>query len=661
MKKYFLLLLIPGFIAIHAIAQTASPIIDSATFLLHKFAQPIGKEHYTLTADDTGFTWAVDFKFVDRGSAVPLKARLSTTKDFEPRSLLIKGNTSRMSTINDSLYISGDNAMIRVDDSSYTKTLQPLSFPVGGYSPGTVQMILLQYWKHHHQPEIINLLPAGSVRISKDGHDTLSFMDKPLLLERYVIGGLIWGNELVWIDRQGRLVCLITNDAEGDKLEMMLEPYESLLPELISKAATYGMQLFSASSGLPAQRQDRILAIVGADLPDLTGKPTLKNSTVLVRNGRIERIGRTTDIKIPANATVIHGEGKCLLPGLWDMHAHFEQAEWGPAYLAAGVTTVRDCGNEFDYINAIQEAIDGGKGIGPHILKAGIIDGPGPNGIGIIRAATKEEAIKAVQRYKDNGFTQIKIYSAMQPDIVKAVCVEAHRLGLSVTGHIPEGMNLLQGVDSGMDMVNHIPYVYSVMKHKKDLSIDLEDSTNQQVLHFIKTHNVVIDPTLGVYEMMLRSVKDDITMLEPAFYTLPVPLQEIFRNMGMLAAQAEKYKPWMQSMKVIVKALHDEGVNIVAGTDMGFPGYSIDRELELYVDCGLSPLEAIQTATIIPARVMHRDKQNGSIEAGKQADLILIDGDPLQHISDLRKVTMVIKDGRIYYPSALHKMVGFSD
>lgn len=117
----------------------------------------------------------------------------------------------------------------------------------------------------------------------------------------------------------------------------------------------------------------------------------------------------------------------------------------------------------------------------------------------------------------------------------------------------------------------------------------------------------------------------------------------------------------MQSMKLIVKALHDEGVSIVAGTDMGFPGYSLDRELELYVDCGLSPLEAIQTATIIPARVMHRDKQSGSIDVGKQADLILVDGDPLQHISDLRKVTVVIKDGKIYYPPALHRMVGFSE
>src|SRR5579862_8735924 len=119
-------------------------------------------------------------------------------------------------------------------------------------------------------------------------------------------------------------------------------------------------------------------------------------------------VGPAGSTKIPDHAKIIHAEGKFVLPGLWDMHAHFEQAEWGPAYLAAGVTTVRDCGNEFNYINAVKRAIDEGTGVGPHILKAGIIDGPGPMGLGIVRASTPQEALYAVRRYKDSGFVQIK-------------------------------------------------------------------------------------------------------------------------------------------------------------------------------------------------------------------------------------------------------------
>ena len=394
---------------------------------------------------------------------------------------------------------------------------------------------------------------------------------------------------------------------------------------------------------------------------DVVNGTSIPNSVVIIENGIIISVGTAGTVAISSDAFVIDATGKSILPGLWDMHAHFEQAEWGPAYLAAGVTTVRDCGNEFGYINAIQKAIDDGSGIGPHILKAGIIDGKGPYALGIIQADTKDEAIAAVQRYQQNGFVQIKIYSSMKPQIVKAVCDEAHRLGLTVTGHIPEGMTLQQGVDSGMDMVNHVQYVYSVMKkNKNDSLVYFDDSTNMAVLNFIKMNHVVIDPTLGVFELAFRSLKDSITSIEPAFATLPAPLQKIFINTGMENENYIRYGAIiMKDFKAIVKALYDAGIRVVAGTDMGFPGYSVDRELELYVDAGLTPLQAIQTATIVPAVVMNEDGMTGSIQKGKRADIVIVDGDPLQNIRATRKVVSVIKDGKVYNPAELHKVAGF--
>ena len=115
----------------------------------------------------------------------------------------------------------------------------------------------------------------------------------------------------------------------------------------------------------------------------------------------------------------------------------------------------------------------------------------------------------------------------------------------------------------------------------------------------------------------------------------------------------------MKNFKAIVKALYDDGICIVAGTDMGFPGYSVDRELELYVDAGLTPLQAIQTATIVPAVVMNEASITGSIENGKRADIVIVDGDPLQNIRATRKVVSVIKDGKVYNPAELHKVAGF--
>ncbi len=422
----------------------------------------------------------------------------------------------------------------------------------------------------------------------------------------------------------------------------------------------YGMRLFTKSAK-PSFQKHPLIAITGGTLLDVVNNTTIPNATIVVENGMIKSAGNSATVTIPSGAFIINAKGKTILPGLWDMHAHFEQAEWGPAYLAAGVTTVRDCGNEFGYINAIQTAIDNGSGIGPHILKAGIIDGKGPYALGIIQAATKEEAIAAVDRYKENGFAQIKIYSSVKPAIVKVICDEAHRLGLTVTGHIPNGMTLMQGVDSGMDMVNHVQYVFSVMKkNKTDFSIDVTDSSNVAVLDFIKSHHVVIDPTLGVFELAFRDLKDSITDIEPAFSTLPEPMKPLFINTGTSDSnQIKRGKIIMKDFKDITGALYKNNITIVAGTDMGFPGYSVFRELELYVECGLTPMQAIQTATITPAKVMKADGITGSIEAGKRADIIIVNGDPLQNIRNIRKVQTVIKDGNIYDPVALHKVAGF--
>ena len=654
MKYYILLLILTGTNTC-LFAQSSS--IDSGTFLLHKFAQNIGKEKYVATDSAGIHTYKVDFKYIDRGSPVSLQATLKLNSTLHPRAYIIKGGTSRFSQLDDSVTIKNKSAFITIDSVSTEKNVTGNEFTVAGYSPATTQMLLIQFWKKQGKPANIPTLPEGNIQIKKDGSDTFLFNDKKLMLERYVITGLIWGNELLWTDAKGQLYCLITNDAEGDKQEMIFEPYESLLSGFIAKAAVYGMKLFT-NNAKPAFQKHKVIAITNGNVVDVVNNRTLNGVTVLIENGVIKNVGH--NVTVPSDAFIIDAKGKTILPGLFDMHAHFEQAEWGPAYLAAGVTTVRDCGNEFVYINAVKNAIDSGAGIGPQILKAGIIDGKGAYALGIVQATTKEEAIAEVDRYKQNGFAQIKIYSSVKPAIVKAICDEAHKQGFTVTGHIPNNMTLMQGVDSGMDMVNHIQYVFSVLKKHADRTINFDDSTNKAVFDFIKSHHVVIDPTLGVFELSLRSLNESIENIEPNFKTLPQPLQVIFTNTGLPEKDYESYgKRVMEIFKVIFKKLYDEGVPLVAGTDMGFPGYSLDRELEIYVDCGLTPMQAIQLATISPARVMNIEKNYGSIEQGKNADLIIIDGNPLQNIRDIRKVKTVIKDGMIYDPVQLHKIAGF--
>jgi imidazolonepropionase-like amidohydrolase len=655
MRKYLILpiILLPPL-------STSAQVADTGSFILHKFQQAIGRETYTAHKTGTATTYSVDFSFTDRSTKVPLQATMTIVPPLEPRALRIKGKTSRITRIDDSVTLQGPLAHIKVNDSTYSIEPDPLAFPMTGYAPVTFQMFLVQYWKNHGQPASIPLLPSGAAMIRKDGNDTLTWEGRPLILERYIIGGLIWGNEFLWTGSDGRLFCLITIDAEADKFEATLPAYDGILPMLLKKAAVYGVRLYPLSrisSGEPYP----YLAFTGGVLVDVVGGRSIPRSTVLVDHGRIAGAGSADSISIPRNYHVIHTEGKTVLPGLWDMHAHFEQVEWGPAYLAAGVTTVRDCGNEFEFINAVQKAIDAGEGMGPHILKAGIIDGKGPYALGIIQAGNAAEAVAAVDRYKANGFVQIKIYSSVKPAVVKAICDEAHRVGLSVTGHIPNGMNLFQGVDSGMDMVNHIEYVADVLKASgANFSIDFADPQNVKALRFMKDHHTVVDPTLAVFELMFRSLSDSITSIEPNFYTLPPSLQALFINAGMEAKIAARYKPLFDSWVNIVKALHENGIPIVAGTDQAFPGYSLDRELELYVRAGLTPMEALQAATITPARVMKMDNTTGSISVGKDADLIVVDGNPVEDIRQLRKVYWVFKNGIGYGPLSLHRLVGFN-
>jgi imidazolonepropionase-like amidohydrolase len=653
-------------LALPTAARAQTVPADTATFLLHKFAQHIGKETYRLTRTAQVYTYDVNFKFVDRGSPVALKAQIVTTPVGEPLLLAVKGQTSRFSTINDTVRVAADGqARIRVDDAVRTEPRPALSFPVAGYAPGTGQWLLLRYWQQHGRPASLAMLPGGTVRIREDGQDTLQFQNRSLLLRRYVLKGLVWGNKLLWTDTQGNLVCLITNDAEGDKLELMAQPYEVLLPALIERAAGHGMRLFRAEMGATdankAAEVPRVLAIVGGTLVDVVRGRSIPNAVVLLQGGKITKVGPAASVSVPKGARVIQAAGKTVLPGLWDMHAHFQQAEWGPAYLAAGVTTVRDCGNEFSYINAIQKAIDSGQGVGPRILKAGLIDGTGPRTSGIELADTPAEAARMVQRYKAAGFAQIKLYSSLKPEIVRAICQEAHRAGLTVTGHIPDDMNLYQGVAAGMDQVNHIAYVAELLQRNPDRSLNLSDTASARVFAFLKAHHTVIDPTLGVFEMMFRSTKSDITAIEPAYAKLPLPLQGLYLNMGLEPEKAPRAVPFFASELRLVKALYDHGIPIVAGTDMVFPGTSLARELELYVQGGLTPMQALQTATIGAARAMRAEVRAGSLDAGKQADLILIDGNPLANMRDLRQVQLVVKNGQVYEPKRMRQLADYVD
>jgi imidazolonepropionase-like amidohydrolase len=648
-------------------------VIEQGKFQLHKFEQPIGEETYQITQDGDSLTIKMDFKFNDRGTDVPLSATFRGSSDLTPQAFEIKGKTSRGSTIDEAVEVQPGKVRLR-NREQWTEAVPPSQFfTIAGYAPTTMQMLLVRYWAAHGSPAELTTLPSGRVNIEPRGRDTVSIGGKSESLERYTLRGLIWGQETLWFNSRRDLIAAVTTDAEFDHFEAVRDGYESVLGSLVGRAGADGMAaLAELSRGIASSRTDT-LAVVGATLVDGTGRPALPDATVVIRGGRIVAVGPQSEIKIPKDAEAMDARGKTILPGLWDMHAHFEQVEWGPIYLAAGATTVRDCGNEFEFIIAVRDAIAQGRGFGPRILAAGLVDGSGPQALGVARVDTPEQARQWVDRYHDAGFQQMKIYGSVKLEEVKAVAEEAHRLGMTVTGHVPNGLNAYQVIEAGQDQINHIPYIVDLMHPpfadnaswkewvKAHAGTEVNWPEAQKAIAFLKAHQTVVDPTLAIFEFGTASTAKPPASFEPGVNKVAPELAQQLIDVGPPPPPPDTELPekFFELQLAIVGALHRAGVTIVAGTDQMVPGHSLHREMELYTKAGFTPLEAIQAATIVPARVLGLDKELGTVETGKRADLILLGANPLDDIHNIRTVEYVIAGGKMYDCAQLWRSVGF--
>jgi imidazolonepropionase-like amidohydrolase len=667
---FFLALALVGPLELTALTQSPATV-EQGKFILHKFEQPIGEETYQITRDGDALNVKVDFKFTDRSSPVPLTASFRSTSDLTPLAFEIKGKNSRATDIDEAVEVQSEKIRLRDRDKWTEAAKPPQFFTIAGYAPATMQMLMVRYWATHGSPAQLATLPRGQVKIEPRGTDTVSIDGKPQKFDRFTIEGLIWGRETLWFDANRNLVAAVTTDAEFDHFEAIREGYESGLGTFVGLAGSDGMAaLAEISKGISGSRAEKI-ALVGGTLIDGTGRDPIPDSVVVIEKGRIVDAGPKSRVKIPSGAQKVDARGKTILPGLWDMHAHFEQVEWGPIYLAAGATTVRDCGNEFEFITAVRDAVANGHGLGPRLLLAGIVDGTGPSAIGVERVDTPEQAKMWTDKYHDAGFQQMKLYSSLKLEEVKDVADEAHRLGMTVTGHVPIGLNAYQTIEAGQDQINHIPYILDIMvpplpadasrldRANGAANLDLSSPDAQKAIAFLVQHGTVVDPTLALFEFFSASTAKPAASIEPGVVKVAPELQAILTDVGPPSPNAGLNEKVFAKELAVVGALHKAGVPIVAGTDQTVPGHSLHREIELYVQAGFTPMEAIQAATIVPARVMGLDKELGTVESGKRADVIILDGNPLESIRNIRKVEFVITNGVMYNCAELWRSVGF--
>jgi imidazolonepropionase-like amidohydrolase len=390
---------------------------------------------------------------------------------------------------------------------------------------------------------------------------------------------------------------------------------------------------------LPAAAQkDNSLVITHVMVIDCTGAAAKPNSTVVVTGGFISAVGPSETVKIPSGARVIDASGKFLIPGLWDMHGHLTDAteDAFPLLIMNGVTGVRDMGGDLAQIDRWRSEINDGTRVGPHIIRAGpFVDGPKQGVSNRLTVHTPEEARQAVHTLKAKGVDFIKIHNALPPDAFFALMDEARKEHIPVAVHLPQGVSSAEASDAGVASLEHIETINESALWRKGATA--------------KTVEQAVDENLGPagQELFQRFVKNG------TWYVPTLVAYE--RGFVLWSNDPESLKPRLevhQKQIELVRMMHKAGVQIMAGSDFSdwgmVPGIDLHNELALLVEAGFSPLEALQAATLNPAKFLGKTETFGTIQVGRTADLVLLDMNPLEDISHTRKIHAVMLGGKFF-------------
>jgi hypothetical protein len=521
----------------------------------------------------------------------------------------------------------------------------------------------------------IDLLPTGHASITVGQSVQIAGPHGPKTVKLAFLRGYGFAPSPVWLDGDNHFF------GNAGVISLLPEGYEASGPKLkaLQDEATAAMVRGIAHQFLsPANRTptlvDHVLmfdSVAGRYLPD---------RAVLISDGKVAAVGPAGSIKPPPGAVLVDGRGKTLTPGLWDSHQHVGD-DWNLLQnVATGMTNYRSPGTIIDDALSIYRRRAAGDLLAPDGKISVIIDRKDPLAAqGALTVSSVEETIAAVDKIKAAGLWGVKFYTSMNPAWIAPGAAEAHKLGLHVHGHVPAGMRPLDAVRAGYDEVTHINFILmqampqdvvdksntaarleGPARYGKD--VDLDAPAMKAFYAELSQRQTIIDPTLTVWEPLMTSDGSAISPEYAPFAEIAPP--SVTRNWkigGYPLSEGltrDDYRRSFAKMVQLVGKLHQAGVRIVAGTD----GYGLElvRELELYRQAGLSNAEALQTATIIPARMTGMADRTGSIAPGKTADIILVDGDVSKDLANLRHVDTVFLDGYRLGGEALREASGLN-
>lgn len=517
----------------------------------------------------------------------------------------------------------------------------------------------------------VDLLPNGRVSIDLITSEEAVLGDQRKNLTLYGIKGLSLEPKYIWLDEDLQLF----GYTEGF-FGTVRKGWEATLPALRSAEREATDQFYMGMSKLLSTELSGLTVISGSRIFDSSSGSLTPPAHVFIWNGKISAVyfGETD---IPEGARIVDGAGKTLLPSLWDMHNHVVPV-YLPEYLAFGITNVRDMGSNHEKIQHLISEIQLGRLAGPDIYPMGFIDKAGPFAAPVGKlAGTLDQALDYVDFYARYGYHGIKLYSSVEPEWIPEITRLAHERGLTVAGHIPAFVSTRDAVLNGYDEItHHNQFLMAFFNAEKvdtrgpqrflvpgiqtgDLDIDSEEVG--EFIEFMRDRDVALDTTLAPLMEMFRNrpgrlspMYSDVADHLPAFLRRKVIMVE-----GYNAGNEASFSKSSDTMLRLTERLHESGIVLLPGTDSPLPGFTLLRELIYYTEAGISPGEVLKLATIVPARHMKQDHRLGSIEAGKDAYMHLVDGDPTQDITALYRTREVFKGRTMYYGPDLLSAQGF--
>ena len=512
------------------------------------------------------------------------------------------------------------------------------------------------------------LFPAGTARVEKLADVTVPTPEGEATLALYAISGIDFSPIFAWFDDSMTLAA-----RDLGRMGMLPQGWDPTVLETLARVQ--GEQNALRAERLSAELAHRVNGPVlfeNVGVIDVVSGELLADHYVLVNEGRIAEVS-ATPIELD-DAMRIDGSGKTLMPGLWDMHGHFS-LEDGLLNIAGGVTSVRDLGSTHERMVELKQKFHSGEVIGPTTYAGAMIDGLSQY-TSRNPAKDLDEALAMIDRFHEQGYIQIKLYSSITPEWVPAIRERTRQHGMRLSGHIPAFMSAEQAVRAGYDEIQHINMVFLnfLAGDREDTrqqirfnlygseggKLDLDSPEVEAFIALLKESGTVVDPTAAIFDSMMTHVpgQPDPTFAAVADH-LPLAVRRSLYNPAFEIGE-ERIEDWANTavrQGEMIKKLYDNGIQLVAGSD-DMPAFTMYRELELYAQAGIPNADVLKIATLDSAQVIGVAEQTGSIEVGKAADLVLLDGNPLEDISAIRRGVLVMKGGALFRPEELYRAVG---